>query len=358
MKERVEMKNRILLLFMLLLMPFMVVHGTEGENDILISPVLYNEKEGSDFIIGSNAVSDKNINGILFTLGNSVVVNGYNEYGIYAGNNVLINSNVSKDLFVAGNMIETGENAIISRDAYIAGNSVIINGSIGGNLMLYSNEVKLSGAFINGNVYINSESIKIDENVTINGNLKYNKNANVEGSLAAFSKVETYESKNQIETKKSVGNIILDEITSIVSIIIIAIVLNLLFPKIYKTLDKKVTSRKIFTNMGIGFIILIGLPIASIIALLTGVGIGVGLLALTLYVIGICLAVIPPMIITGELILTKLLKLKNNQYLSILIGVTVIKLVSLVPSVGYILYFLLILVGLGYIKELMFPKKV
>ena len=349
------MKNKIFIMFLLLIMPFVVVNG--AENDILVSPVLYDESEGSDFVIGNSTVSDDNINGILFALGNNVVVNGYNEYGIYAGNNVLINSSVNKDLFAGGNIVEISKTANISRDVYIAGSTVKISGSIGGDLILYGSEVKLSDVYINGKVYINSENITIGDNVTVNGALSYNVNAKVEGSLAVFSKVVTYKPNNQIEKEKSVENIIPDVITSTVSIIIVALVLNALFPKIYKSLDRKISVNKVFTNMGIGFIIFIGLPIASIIALVSVVGVGIGLLALAIYIIGLCLAIIPPMIITGELILTKLLKLKNNFYLSVLIGVTVVKLITLIPSIGSAICFLLMLIGLGYIKELMFPKK-
>ena len=41
----------------------------------------------------------------------------------------------------------------------------------------------------------------------------------------------------------------------------------------------------------------------------------------------------------------------------IVIGIVVFKLVYLVPIIGGLLSFVSILIGLGYSKELMFPKK-
>lgn len=356
------MKKKILFLIIMLFMPFVFVHAievkTDWTRDVLISPSPYAEKAGSSFVAGENATSNKTIDGILFAAGNNVSIKGINEYGLYAGNNIKVNSTIQKDLFVAGNVIEFNKNVTVGRDAYIAGNKIDISGTITGDLKIYARSVDLSDVNVTGELYIECESVSIGDNVVVVDKVKYNEDAVVSGNFDSNIVVERYKPTNYKNTDNSSNKGILDEIVSIASIIIVALVLNSLFPKINKSLNKKITAKKIFTNMGTGFAILILLPIASVIAMITGVGLGIGLLSLAIYVIALCLALIPVMVIIGENLLTSVFKLKSNQYLSIMIGVIVVKLISYIPVFGGIVYFLLMLVGLGYIKGLMFPKKV
>lgn len=353
------MKKKILLLIIMLFMPLVVSAvsvTTEWTNDVLISPSPFAEKPGSSFVAGDNVTSNKIVDGILFAAGSNVSISGTNEYGLYAGNNITVNSTILKDLFAAGNVIVFNKDASIGRDAYIAGNKIDVSGTINGDLKIYGRSIDLSDTHITGELYIGCESVRIGDNVVVDGKVKYNDDAILSGSFDSNTVVEKYKSTSH--TNFEIADKLLSEIVSIASIIIFVSLLNILFPKINKSLDKKITAKKTFTNMGIGFAILILLPIASIIAMLTGVGLGIGLISLAIYIIALCISLVPVMVIIGENLLTSVFKLKSRQYLAIMIGVIVVKLVSYIPVFGGIVYFLLMLVGLGYIKELMFPKKI
>ena len=360
------MKKKILLLILMLFMPLVVSAvsvTTEWTNDVLISPSPFAEKPGSSFVAGDNVKSDKIVDGILFAAGSNVTVSGTNEYGLYAGNNITVNSTVLKDLFAAGNVISFNKDVNIGRDAYIAGNKIDVSGTINGNLKIYGRSIDLSDTHITGELYIGCESVTIGDNVVVDGKIKYNDDAIVSGSFDSNAVIEKYKTASNENTVNGALKAVSEEkvataVIAIASIMIVALVLNALFPKINKSLDKKITVKKTFANMGIGFAILILLPIAAVIAMITGVGLGIGALALAIYVIALCLSLLPVMVIIGENLLTSVFKLKSNQYLSIMTGVIVVKLVSYIPVFGGIIYFLLMLVGLGYIKELMFPKKV
>lgn len=365
------MKKKVLLLLVLLMMPIFVLHAEDDvvtfeddvvsyEDDILIapSPIQNDTTEGSQFMAGTSVAPDGTINGILFAAGESLSISGYNEYGLYAGNRVIVNANIGKDLFVAGNIVSMSTNANIARDLYVAANAVTINGNIGGKVKAAANSIVISDAYINGDVVLSANSIVLGDNITINGNISYNKDATVEGlNKLDSNKVSTYEEIKGIEYERTTKDILVSKISSICSLIILALVINALFPKIYKSIDKKITTKKVFSNMGIGFIALIAIPIASVIAMLTGIGVGVGLLALAVYIICLFLCILIPMVLIGNIIVTKVFKLKDKTYLSILFGVLVVELFSMIPLIGGLCYFLLMLIGLGYIKELMFPKK-
>ena len=101
-----------------------------------------------------------------------------------------------------------------------------------------------------------------------------------------------------------------------------------------------------------GLIALIIIPMVSIILLCTIIGIRLGFVLLLLYIIMLLIAILYASLICGNLILTKLFKSNDNSYLSIAIGVIVIKLVSIVPVIGSLVYFLVILYGMGKSIEL------
>ena len=83
----------------------------------------------------------------------------------------------------------------------------------------------------------------------------------------------------------------------------------------------------------------------------------IGFIVLALYIILCCISSLTVMSVVGNNIWTKVFKKEENIYLSIVIGIVVFKLVYLVPIIGGLLSFASILIGLGYSKELMFPKK-
>ena len=64
------------------------------------------------------------------------------------------------------------------------------------------------------------------------------------------------------------------------------------------------------------------------------------------------LALLYGSVVLGNLILTKLFKTKDNSYLAITVGVILIKLLGLIPSVGGYVYLIAILYGMGKPIEL------
>ena len=101
-------------------------------------------------------------------------------------------------------------------------------------------------------------------------------------------------------------------------------------------------------SIAIGILTVIVLPIIAIIALLTGILTPLALIALCVFIIACYLSTLFASFIIGNLINTKLFK-NNSIYLSILIGLILIKLIGLIPVLGFIISILLFLYGLGLI---------
>ena len=104
----------------------------------------------------------------------------------------------------------------------------------------------------------------------------------------------------------------------------------------------------IFANLGKGFLVLIVTPVALIMSLCTVVLIPMALIFLAIYIISIYASTLVASYVVGRRILKDCFK-TDNVYLSIIFGVVLTKLICLVPVIGGLIAFILILYGLGII---------
>ena len=106
-----------------------------------------------------------------------------------------------------------------------------------------------------------------------------------------------------------------------------------------------------------GLIGLIIIPLVSLILLVTVVGLYLGLISLLCYIIMLLLSTIMSSMVIGENIITKLAKKESNPYLAIIIGVTLIKLIGIIPSIGGLIYFFSFIYGFGRLMHLAYTKR-
>lgn len=345
------MKKKFIIFLIALIMPFVFISAEDDlltsmsseSDDISISDVSDNSTKkgtykGTKFSVDFNVSSTDNVDGINFVAGSSVSVSGQNEYGAYAGSNVNISGNILKELFAVGSSVNMSGN--FNRNVYIGAGSLILN-----------------NVTINGDVKLSVSDITFLDNVVINGVLEYNDNAIVKGLDKAFiSETNIYHVELDDESYSLVDEFS-SLIYSIVSLVLIAFIINLLFPKIYKSLDKKLDFKDLLNKALIGLAILFLTPLVAILCMITGVGLGLGFVILALYILLCCLSSLTFMSVFGYNILTKFFKKDENIYISIVIGIVLFKLIYLLPFIGGITSFIVILIGLGYSKELLFGKK-
>src|SRR5574344_582013 len=340
--------GKMLSLLVILLVPFMTCYAATEDYFVSSSNNDGGEVNHSVFVANENVNYDKKVNGIGFIAGNNVTINGETEYGFYAGNNVIIKDTINKDLFVAGNTINVSKDATLGRDLYAAGNIITVSTNIEGNVFIAGDEITLDNVTINGDVNLTGSKLNIDGNVTILGTIKYNEDMAIgnQNNLNATNK-ETY--KVDKEEKQSIFS---NTLYALAMVMILAFVINLLFPKLYKNTVKEIDGMSTLKNILFGLLWLIGLPIASIVIMCTVVGLELGLVVLMVYAFMLMISVILSSMVLGYIILTKLFKTTDNSYLAITIGLIIFKLVSLIPIVGGWIYFLAILYGMGKVWEL------
>lgn len=343
------MKKYIYLL-LLLLVPFMVsAKVLEADNNINFTE----KRNSSSFLFGNTISNTGEIDGISVIAGNSINAQGKVSYGAYAGNIINVSDEVENDLFVAGNAITITKEAKITRDAYIAGSNIVILTDVGRDLYAGGETVDIRGITIHGDAIIDADKVLMDDKTIIEGKLSYYENTTIENLKIASIK-EVKELKRIIEetNKPTFANKAkwegIKALTGYVSIL----VLFLVFPKLRVAFDKtKDGAKEIALSAITGLITLVATPIIAIIIMFPVITIPIGLLLLILYAFAIYYASLITSYLIGKYLYSKATD-KENLFISLLIGIIIIRLISLIPIVGGIIKVICLLYGLGKIYSL------
>ena len=345
------MKKKILNLFSILMVMFFAISHVYAL-EVAEAGDDFTEEGTYDslrFVAGNKVVSKATINGISFVAGNDIYLEGSVTYGIYAGNTISIIGNVEKDLIIAGNKIVIDKDATIGRDVYIAGNQIEIKTNLVRDLRAGGSTIDLSGIIVGGDAYIGAEKLIMDENTVISGTLTYYDDTKVTGlDKATIGNVVTKTvDKVNIEYgfKERVYSFIVSFIAALITMLCLLHFMPILKDKLN---DLDLSFGNIAKTACIGFVILVFVPIVSLIALFTGLLTPLAVIILAIYFIMIYLSTLFVGQIVGRIIAKKLFK-KEDLYLTLAIGILIIKLLKIIPVVGGYIGAVILFYGLGII---------
>ncbi len=273
----------------------------------------------------------------------------------------LENVEVTGTIYIAGQNLEL--KAISAKNIYGSSQSFEITGNsnINNDVKVACASAKIEDTLINGELYIdcgNAEiagKTKVDTKCTIESANEPKIDENADLNNCIFNKVEEDSDSNSNKSDK-IADFIKKTITSIIYAVVVAMITIALSNKI-KTLPEKYTASNIALNILIGLATLIFVPIVSIALLFIPCCYSVGLALLLVYIL-LCVLSIG----IGETIIGKLVANKfNKSSFWHVVGFTalialLIQLIILIPVLGPILFFVIMLLGLGSVIVEMFRK--
>lgn len=285
---------------------------------------------GDLFIAGGQANINGNITGDLFVAAGSIAIDGTIGDDLRVlGGSIQVNGTVKDDLMVAGGDVRVGENANIGGAVYNSSGQLTIAGTTGpviatvGNLSL-TNTARISGDL----TYTSSNRANITQGAVVTG--------------------QTTQHQPPIKPRGAAALLTTVRLLSFLTLLVIALLLLLIFPSMTNLLSLNWRQR-FGLNLLWGFIYLIIIPIAAIILMVTIVGIPLGIGALLLYPIIIYLGTLVGVIALGTLINSWWVKDRDFHptWLTIIIGVVVYSALRLIPLIGWLIDFIIVLVGIG-----------
>ncbi len=326
---------------------------------------LSGEIDASAFLAGADPVNSADVKGILFEAGSTVSAGGSCEYAFVAGNVVTVSASVLRDAFVAGKSVSvTGDCA---RDLLAAGETLDVRGTVGRDLAAGGKIVVISGQ-VGGNVFLSAEQITITDDAEIGGTLRYNADAKISAPDEILAQAEVYAEKQEGSGEAAAqaqpkSPSILSKVRSCLfrfaGLLLIAYFL-LWVTLLWEKLDADYTDKS-FGNYaktaGIGFAVLAGLPLASIILMITGVGLRAAFVLLLVYIAALLVAPVFLGFFLGALLWRTAFKKARNYWAELAIGLLVWAVLAAVPYVSAVLKLVSLMLGLGVFTRLLGKKK-
>ena len=340
-------KKNVLFLILLLLLPVFVQAKVAEAGDKV---TLEGEYDSTKIVAGNDVENKASIDGIALFAGNNVKSEGTLDYGAIAGNNITISGKVNHDLFVAGNDITIDKDADIARDVFIAGNTLEIKTNLNRNLYYAGTFIDLSGVTINGNAIIYADSIKMDDKTVITGKLTYSDESSLSGlddaSIGSIKVVETKELSKEAR-KALIVEKVKDWIFSLITGFVTMALLFYLFPKIREKLSGELVQANDIAKASLkGLCVLVVVPLVCLFTIFTRILTPLSLLTVVIYAFGIYFSTLFVSFIVGRFLYAKFGK-ESNSYIELIIGLLVVKIVSLIPIIGGLVKFICLIYGLG-----------
>lgn len=292
---------------------------------------------------------------------------------------VTIDTTINGNAFVCATSVTISENAVIQSSLFNASNSLTMAGTIGINIYDVSSDFTLNGTIkndlfltssksnINGSVYgdvnISAENISVSDSASIKNNFNYSAKEKINLSENVVDGTVNY---NAISTsKEDTSSDVTDFIVSTISFVIFAVVIFILCKWFNCRFINFHTN--FFGNLPkcllYGFLGLIVTPIVCVILLILNLTLNLSFMLLAIYILTLFIASSIVIIVLSKLIAEKLqnkFTKTNNTLLTILSIVVfsiVYKLLQLIPTLGAIITFAMVMVGIGILFKNLIPAK-
>lgn len=325
------------------------------------------------------------VNHDYFGIGDTVTISGVVNGDAYvAGRNVVIEGTINGDLLAAGGQITI--RGTVSQNVRAAAGEIVISGSVGRNITVASGTITISdgakifgnvvagagnftvlapvskdvtfgagtamiGSVVGGNVTAGVNSLILTPSASVGGTLQYwsdeqaqvASGATVSGGVVQKTIPKPLPDKQDRVESQSAQTAM--RIFGYLSTLLVGALIILIFPFFSQRTAATVVDRAL-PSLGLGFVLLIGVPVICIILLMTVVGIPLAVLLFALYLKTLYIAKVFVSLAIGTYLVRQFDKQWHRIWIFI-IGLTIYSIVTWLPFIGGFISFIVLLLGLG-----------
>lgn len=288
------------------------------------------------------------VKGNLISFGQRVENEGTVQGSIFAfGQTVETRGQVGLNVYGFGQDVGIGNGAQVSGNAALFGGEINVQGAVGRDLTAYTERLGITGS-VDRNVFARAGRVSVSAPSRIGGTFtaRVRQAGNVQVDTGA-----TIGGKRDVQvippprSKYSTVSFYLWQIIWLAAAFVAGLVLFWLAPAFSRiSLD---TGRALLMTGGVGFLSLIVPPVAAIIFAVTLVGLPLGLITLTLWVMACYLSKVVIAGFLGRSLLATYVASKPPAALALLAGLVPVFIAINLPYIGGLIQLLLVVLGLG-----------
>lgn len=325
------------------------------------------------FSAGSTAELDKRVEGDAFLAGGRAAVRGPVKGDVVlAGGDINVSDTVGQDLYagggslvlssqVAGNARIACGQVIISQRGGIVGKGTVaaanfrLAGRVGRYLVVYAESVRIDGE-VGGDLHIAARSIEIGPDAKIRGKLFYRSPQQAKIDPAAqiaggVTREELNWPRQEVDSMARIATWISVALLAL-SLLVVGAIMILAFPDFSAAAALTVRSDP-WKSLGLGFALLLCIPVGAVLLMITVVGAPLGLLLLFFYPVMLLLGYLTGALFLGDRVATWIARRRGVvvkagwRYVALALALSALVLICKVPFAGAVVLFLTLLLGLG-----------
>lgn len=300
---------------------------------------------GGELDISSDVTRD-----ILAAAGKLDVSGAVGDNLLAAAGRMMISSKVAGKIVATGWHIEIGPDAVVENSVWLGGGKVIVKGTIRRDLKIAAGKAQIYGN-IDGDVIVEGDSLVVQPGARIMGSLIFkgpkapviSKDALIKGQVRHIPHSGVGDIESQAKSL-----LVAAAILPLFFLFIIGAVMALVMPAcVRRTADQ--LGRRPMLGLGLGILLLFGLPVVFIALFITVIGIPLALIGLALY----CVALMTGAPLAGVSAARLILARKGGTPSKLgVIGVYLVILAMLavmgwLPFIGGLIGTLVLCIGIG-----------
>jgi cytoskeletal protein CcmA (bactofilin family) len=320
---------------------------------------LYAEVTGDAVIAAGEMNLEGKIGGDLMAAGGSIELRGSVTDDVrLAGGQLRLLGQTGDDLVAAGGRIQLAPGAVVNGGAWITGGDIRIDGTVKDGLTISGGRVVLAGT-INGDVELYAEQVLIESSTVITGNLLYQSphQATIQHGASIAGKVAY--TPIELSMKPLLASAIFAALALLLSLIVAAVVLYLLFPTDTMAVSQSLSSRP-WQSLGVGLAVFAATPVLIAILFSTLIGSLLALILLALYLVMLLAGYFVGALALANMSLNRIDKSNvSNSGRALTLGLTifVLAVINLLPMLGSLVNWAVLLAGVGALGTQLYHAK-
>lgn len=301
--------------------------------------------ENDLFAAGSSITLRGMVGDDAFLAGETIHMSGIvNDMLLSASESLFMDGTVRGDMFAAGEELRLSENTVIDGKLFLAGNDIKISGAtVNGRARIAANSVRLDGEF-NDQVVIYSNDVVFGPDYRSPGDTKIVSNEELyRENLGHIPERLILDIK-----QPSLLPIVLFQAWFYLSMLLTGVVMIYLFKPVTGDLHRFATER-FWKNTGIGFLLVILTPLLVVLLMFPVITIPLALLICTLFTISLYLSYLAVAMMLGLQFIQWFSKETTGMtyYWSLALGLILIAIINNLPFIGLFFSALLLFFGTG-----------
>jgi hypothetical protein len=308
--------------------------------------------DGDVFVAGKDIEIDGHITGDLISAGRTVWIRGQVGGNVRSvGNGLNIVGKVGRNISFCGDTVRIDTKGVVQGSAMMFGSDFNLEGQLGRDLLFMGDRVTVLGK-VGGSIDEKGASLEIGSTAQVDGPVKFEgENEPIVSSSAKLASPVQF--TKHVHKREEMGRTSVFWSTVLaVAFLLYGLVLFRLMPQF--SLDATRAAESYGASLGLGVLVMFAVPIASLIAAVTIVGLFVGLSTFVLWLIALYAA----QTVVGALIGQWILGRAGDSWGLIgrmALGVVIIRAVTALPHGGWI-KLLVLLWGIGAISLALYRR--